>query len=117
VRFVQSGWRAFRLFTARQSSWPQLSAMIRKAALLPLMAAFAAAASAEPTDEDELHRADRLRTEQLNRQAAAAVSRRTVRNDSGDTVYRAARARYERDMAEWRRRVEACEAGHWQACR
>ena len=81
------------------------------------MVAFAAAASAESQEEDDLHRADRLRTQQLNRQAAGAVSRRTMRNDSGDADYLAARARYERDMAEWRRRVEACEAGYWQACR
>jgi hypothetical protein len=88
--------------------------MARIAALILLTTAFAA--SAEPSNEDEAHRSDRLRTEQLNRQAAQTVTRRIQRNDNGDTEYRAARARYERQMAAWRRRVYDCEAGDWSAC-
>ena len=66
--------------------------------------------------EDAAHRADRLRTEQLNRDAAAVVARRDTGNSGGQAAYRAARLRYERQMAEWRARVAACEGGDWRAC-
>jgi hypothetical protein len=75
------------------------------------------AALAQPAfAEDAAHRADRQRTEALNRQAATAVGKRDARNGDGEQAYRAARERYERRMAEWRRRVQACEAGDWSAC-
>lgn len=66
--------------------------------------------------EDEAHRLDRLRTEQLNRQAAKAVDRRDNDNDANQRAYRAARSDYERRMAAWRRRVAACNDGDWSAC-
>jgi len=66
--------------------------------------------------EDEAHRLDRLRTEQLNRQAAKAIDARDSHNDTGQRAYRAARADYERRMASWRRQVAACNGGDWSAC-
>jgi hypothetical protein len=71
----------------------------------------ATVALAQP-EEDAEHRADRLRTQQLNLGAAAVVARRTRDQDA----YRAARARYEREMEQWRRRAEACRAGYDDAC-
>ena len=69
--------------------------------------------------EDAEHRADRLRTIQLNRQAAAVVQRRDrgkfVRPDD-QKAYRAARKRYQRQMSEWRERVADCNAGYYEAC-
>lgn len=66
--------------------------------------------------EDAAHRADRLRTEQLNRQAAEGVARRDRQNarirEGGD----AAMSRYQRQLAEWRRRVADCRAGIYSAC-
>jgi hypothetical protein len=73
-----------------------------------------AAISDEPLDA--AHRADRDRTRALNRDAGKHVTRRLDRNDANEAAYRAARARYEADMAAWRRRVRACEAGDWSAC-
>ena len=90
-----------------------------------------ASASMAQSGEDAEHRADRLRTQQLNRDAAAAVARRDRgraetplrsrsyagdRNAENQRRYQAARAQYEEDMAEWRRRVEACRAGYYDAC-
>jgi len=66
--------------------------------------------------EDEAHRLDRLRTEQLNRQAARVVDARDNRNDANQRAYRAARSDYERRMAAWRRQVAACNGGDWSAC-
>ena len=91
-----------------------------KAAALPVLLVLASAARAEP-DEDAAHRADRLRTAQLNRSAAASVTKRGPARREG---YRAARDRYEqdreqyeRDLADWRARVDACRAGDRDACR
>ena len=81
--------------------------------LLPILLAAGTPALAE----DEAHRADRLRTQQLNRQAQAFVEARDRRPAASDPSYRAARARYARDMAAWRAQVEACEAGDVRACR
>jgi hypothetical protein len=84
------------------------------------LASMAAASAAQPAlagEEDAAHRADRLRTEALNRQAAAVARRRDSKiGADGAEDYRAAMDRYERRMAEWRRRVRACEAGDWSAC-
>ena len=66
--------------------------------------------------EDAEHRADRLRTEQLNLNAAAAAGRRGTVSARDEAAYAAARARYQRAVAEWRRRVAACEAGETSAC-
>jgi len=81
-----------------------------------LALAFLLAAPALAQAEDEAHRLDRQRTEQLNRQAARTVAARDDRNDDAQRAYRAARADYERRMAAWRRRVAACNAGDWSAC-
>ena len=66
--------------------------------------------------EDAEHRADRLRTQALNRQAGAIVSRRGDGNSRQREAYRVARERYERQRAEWRDRVDACRAGEYDAC-
>jgi uncharacterized membrane protein YcjF (UPF0283 family) len=85
------------------------------ALLMPL-----AAASAQAV-EDEAHRLDRLRTEQLNRQAAAVVAKRddagAARNaDDAQRDYAAARTAYQRRLAAWRARVDACVNGAYEAC-
>lgn len=104
--------------------------LLRPVPALCLLLALASAATAQGAEDAE-HRADRLRTQQLNRDAAAAVARRDGgraatalrswayaegRNAENQRRYRAARAQYEEDMAEWRRRVEACRAGYYDAC-
>jgi Ni/Co efflux regulator RcnB len=66
--------------------------------------------------EDAAHRADRLRTEQLNRRAGAVVDRRNGRNAAGQERYRQARADYALKMHAWRRQVAACRAGDYSAC-
>lgn len=66
--------------------------------------------------EDAEHRADRLRTIELNERARAVVSRRDRSNAEIRKSGREAQLRYERQRAEWRRRVAACEAGDYDAC-
>ncbi|PTQ07763.1 hypothetical protein CLG96_16555 [Sphingomonas oleivorans] len=80
-----------------------------------LLIAIAPAAHAQAIEDAE-HRADRLRTQQLNRQAAIAVARRDRGNGRRRADHDAAQARYERAMAIWRRRVSACQAGDYDAC-
>lgn len=72
-------------------------------------------------DIDEAHRLDRLRTEQLNKQAAAAVARRddvgaARDHDDAQRDYAKARAAYQRRLTEWRSRVDACVNGAYEAC-
>lgn len=67
-------------------------------------------------DEDAEHRADRARTEQLNRNAAAAVDHREGANTAAIDRYRDAQAAYQRAREEWRRRLAACENGDDRAC-
>ncbi|WP_116090726.1 hypothetical protein [Sphingomonas crusticola] len=67
-------------------------------------------------EEDAEHRADRARTEQLNRNAAAAVDRRNGANADAVDRYRDAQAAYRRAREEWRRRLAACEEGDDRAC-
>ncbi|WP_016747248.1 hypothetical protein [Rhizorhabdus wittichii] len=83
-------------------------------ALLAAMIAIPGAARAQP--EDAEHRADRLRTIELNRRAQAVVDRRDRSNAGVRATNRRAQERYERERAEWRRRVEACRAGDYDAC-
>lgn len=87
------------------------------AALLILGTASAAGAAAL---EDPVRRADRLRTEQLNRDAHAAAARRDGRiraeQDRAQADYHAAQQRYQQAMENWRRRVAACKAGDLSAC-
>jgi hypothetical protein len=66
--------------------------------------------------EDAEHRADRLRTIQLNERAKAATDRRDRNLGHPTDGYRAARARYEREMAAWRHQVSACRDGDYSAC-
>lgn len=86
--------------------------MIRPLLLLALLAA--APALAQP--EDAEHRADRLRTIELNKRAQAVVDRRDRGNADVRAQNRRAMERYERERAEWRERVAACRAGDWDAC-
>ncbi len=88
--------------------------------LAALLALPPAAVSAQAV-EDEAHRLDRLRTEQLNRQAAAVVAKRNdagAARDADDAQrdYAAARAAYQRRLAQWRARVDACVNGAYEAC-
>ena len=66
--------------------------------------------------EDAEHRADRLRTIELNKRAQSVVDRRDRGNADVRAQNRRAMERYERQRAEWRRRVEACQAGDYEAC-
>lgn len=89
---------------------------MRSLVLLPALSLAAFSALAHAGEEDAAHRADRLRTEQLNRSAAATVERRDRQNarirKGGDD----AMARYQRELAAWRRRVADCRAGDYSAC-
>ena len=84
----------------------------------PLLAALALTlpAIAAAQEENAAHRADRLRTEQLNRHAAQAVARRDRSNAQIRQGGNDAQARYQRQLADWRRRVADCRAGHYEAC-
>jgi hypothetical protein len=82
--------------------------------LLPPLLIIASPALADPNDA--AHRADRARTRQLNNGAAAVVDRRFAGNDSRAAAYRRARARYEREMDDWRHRVADCRSGTYSAC-
>lgn len=83
-------------------------------ALSILLAALPAVAHAQ--EEDAEHRADRLRTIELNRRAQSVVDRRDRGNADVRAQNRRAQERYERERAEWRRRVAACNAGDHDAC-
>ncbi len=64
-------------------------------------------------------RADRLRTEQLNRQALEIGKPRITYHDHDHDrrVYEVAREQYERELVEWRERVAAYRAGDWSGLR
>jgi hypothetical protein len=82
---------------------------------LSLLLLLASAAQAQDAPEDQPHRADRERTEQLNHRALEASRPRVSPADL--RAYQAARARYQAEMRAWRERSGACEAGDRQACR
>ena len=93
---------------------------MRRFLCLPLLVAVPTALASQAV-EDEAHRADRLRTEQLNRQAADIVARRddpgaARDHDEAQRDYAAARAAYQRRLAAWRARVDACVNGIYEAC-
>lgn len=89
--------------------------MPRPIFILSLLATLPAVAHAQP--EDAAHRADRLRTIELNRRAQGVVDRRDQGNADVRETNRKAMERYERERAAWRRQVEACRSGDWSACR
>ncbi|TZG28702.1 hypothetical protein [Sphingomonas montanisoli] len=66
--------------------------------------------------EDAAHRADRLRTEQLNRRALAATERRDVGNAKVRRSNADAMDDYQRKLAAWRKRYDACLDGDYSAC-
>jgi len=86
--------------------------------VLYLLAALLAATlpGAASAAEDAAHRADRLRTEALNRQAAEVVARRDRQNAGIRRGGDAANERYQRQLDDWRRRVADCRAGDYSAC-
>lgn len=56
---------------------------------------------------------------ELNLRQAEYVRQRDARYAEGWAAYKAypaKRAEYERQMAEWRRAVRLCEAGHYEYC-
>lgn len=67
-------------------------------------------------EEDAEHRADRIRTEQLNRNAADRVDNRNAANAAALDRYHDAQAAYQRARERWRRQVEACQYGDYRAC-
>jgi len=86
----------------------------------PLVAIMCFWASVAAAQEDAAHRSDRLRTQQLNRDAAAAAAKRDQRShqihDRARADYNAAQKRYEKAMSTWRRRVAACQDGDYASC-
>ena len=87
--------------------------MIR--ALFSLTLLLATPAHARP--EDAERRADRLRTIELNERARATVHERDRSNADVREKNRKAMERYERQRAEWRKRVADCRAaGNRDAC-
>lgn len=89
--------------------------MMRSPIIAVLLCALPVAMPAQ-VPEDEAHRQDRLRTEALNRQAAAVVAKRDGRNDAARSDYDDARAAYQRQLARWRAQVDACVSGDYRAC-
>jgi hypothetical protein len=89
---------------------------VKNGAALILIVAIASAAPAQQADEDSAHRSDRERTEALNRRVADQIARRNQTNANGQESYKAATARYARELQEWRRRVAACREGYYDAC-
>ena len=81
-----------------------------------LVLILAAAAATPPVQEDAAHRADRLRTIELNASAQAVVDRRDRANADVRRAGRKAQEDYERRRAEWQARVAACRAGDYSAC-
>ena len=84
--------------------------------LLPLMLMSLPVSASAQVDEDEVHRADRERTEQLNRRAGSVLEDRNDANAHTLARYREAREDYERKRAAWRRQVAACDRGDDRAC-
>jgi hypothetical protein len=66
--------------------------------------------------EDAEHRADRLRTIELNEGARSVVHKRDRSNADVRERNRKAMERYERQREEWRRRVADCRDGDWDSC-
>jgi len=94
----------------------QATVMVRQLLPLATLILSALAAPVAAQEEDAEHRADRLRTIELNRGAQARVDARDRSNARVRETNRAAQERYERQREEWRRRVEACENGDYRAC-
>jgi len=86
--------------------------MLRVLLLLAIL--IAAPAHAQP--ESVERRADRLRTIELNERARSTVTHRDHANHDVREQNRKALERYQRQRAEWRQRVAACQAGDWDAC-
>jgi hypothetical protein len=84
-------------------------------ALLSLTLLLATPALAQP--ENAERRADGLRTIELNERAHAIVHERDRSNADVREQNRKAMERYERQRAEWRKRVADCRAGDWDACK
>jgi len=83
---------------------------------LLLFATALADASVPARGEDAAHRADRLRTIELNRRAKDAIARRDRGNSEVREANRRDAERYERQLRYWRERVAACRAGDEDAC-
>jgi hypothetical protein len=81
-----------------------------------LLAAIASTLAVPVRAEDAEHRADRLRTIELNRRAASVVARRDSSNSRVRAINRQNRERYQQQMARWRAQVAACDAGDYAAC-
>lgn len=86
--------------------------MLRTLTLFSLLAAVPAMAQ----EEDAEHRADRLRTIELNHGADAVVGRRDRANANVRDRNRRAQEAYERQRAAWRAQVDACQSGDYGAC-
>ena len=86
--------------------------MIRTLFLLTLLFASPAVAQVE----DAEHRADRLRTIELNRMAQRRVNHRDRANADVRDANRKAMEGYQRQREAWRKRVADCRAGDWSAC-
>jgi hypothetical protein len=82
----------------------------------PILALLLLSAAAPAFAEDAAHRADRLRTESLNRRAYVSAQGWQRANDRTLDRYRQAQSRYERRRAAWRRQVADCMDGDWDRC-
>ena len=75
-----------------------------------------AAPAGAQDQEDEAHRADRLRTQALNRRSPNGYLAAPHADEDDRDAYAQAQAEYRRKLTEWRRRVAACENGYYDAC-
>jgi hypothetical protein len=105
----------------RHVSFSRVTAHLRKLifmkAVLALLITLSAPAAAK-VQEDAAHRADRLRTQELNSRSANGYARPAAAagNERSGDDYAQAQADYRRRLADWRRRVAACENGYYDAC-
>jgi len=87
-----------------------------RAFLALLLALTPATTFAQAGEEDAAHRADRRQTQDLNLNVRRSVEQRQAADTAKLDRYRQAREAYQRQRAEWRRRVAACEGGDTRAC-
>ncbi len=101
--------------------------LLRAALAVSTIAITVPAMADDPLDPSMRTSAARARDKavirQLNLAEAAHVQERDARyaaqsraSDEASSDYASRRARYERDMAAWRRAVAACRAGNYTAC-
>ncbi len=101
--------------------------LLRAVLAVSIIAIAAPAMADDPLDPAMRSSAARARDKEVIRRLNLAEAARVQERDAGYAAqsraanaaasdYASRRARYERDMADWRRAVAACRAGNYAAC-